>query len=109
ADFKTEMVDRFGLLPIETSNLLLKIILRVLAIKAGVKRLDLSGSRLSLYFSKVHLKKPEGVFDMIAFGGSAFEFTKAHVLTAELSKTNRVGLLTQTKNILKQIIQHVNN
>jgi transcription-repair coupling factor (superfamily II helicase) len=109
ADFKTEMVDRFGALPVETSNLLLKIVLRVLAIKAGVKRLDLRGSRLSIYFSEVHQKNPAGVLDMIASAGSPFEFTKGHLLTAELPKTNRVGLLTQTKNILKEIIQHVSN
>ncbi|MGD8548030.1 MAG: transcription-repair coupling factor [Desulfobacterales bacterium] len=109
ADFKTEMVDRFGALPVETSNLLFKIVLRVLAIKAGVKRLDLRGSRLSIYFSEVHQKNPTGVLDRIASAGSPFEFTKDHLLTAKLSKTNRVGLLTQTKNILKQIIQHVNN
>jgi transcription-repair coupling factor (superfamily II helicase) len=109
ADFKTEMVDRFGALPVETSNLLFKIVLRVLAIKAGVKRLDLRGSRLSIYFSEVHQKNPTGVLDRIASAGSPFEFTKDHLLTAKLSKTSRVGLLTQTKNILKQIIQHVNN
>jgi len=109
ADFKIEMVDRFGALPVEASNLLLKIMLRVLAIKAGVKRLDLRGSRLFLYFSEAHQKDPAGVLDMIAFGGRRFEFTRDHVLIAELSNTNRAGLLTQTKNILKEIVQHVND
>jgi transcription-repair coupling factor (superfamily II helicase) len=109
ADFKIELVDRFGALPVEASNLLLKIMLRVLAIKAGVKRLDLKGSRLSLYFSEAHQKDPAGVLDMIASGGRRFEFTRDRVLTAELSNTNRAGLLTQTKNILKEIVQHVND
>jgi len=96
-------------LPVEASNLLLKIMLRVLAIKAGVKRLDLRGSRLSLYFSEAHQKNPAGILDIIVSGGRRFEFTRNHVLTAELSKTNRAGLLTRTKNILKEIVQHVNN
>jgi len=109
ADFKIELVDRFGALPVEASNLLLKIMLRVLAIKAGVKRLDLKGSWLSLYFSEAHQKDPAGVLDMIAPGGRRFEFTRDRVLTAELSNTNRAGLLTQTKNILKEIVQHVND
>jgi transcription-repair coupling factor (superfamily II helicase) len=109
ADFKTEVVDRFGALPVEVSNLFLKIMLRVLAINAGVKRLDLRGSQLSLCFSEAHQKNPARIHDLIVSGGRRFEFTGDHVLTAELSKTNRAGLLTQTKNILKEIMQHVND
>jgi transcription-repair coupling factor (superfamily II helicase) len=109
ADFKIEMVDRFGALPVELSNLLLKIMLRVLAIKSGVKRLDLRGSQLTLCFSEVHQKKPARLYDFIVYRGGRFEFTRDQVLTTELSKRNRAGLLTQTKNILKEIIQHVNN
>jgi transcription-repair coupling factor (superfamily II helicase) len=108
-DFKTEVVDRFGALPVDVSNLLLKIMLRVLAIKAGVKRLDLIGSQLSLCFSEAHQENPARLHDIIIFGSRRFEFTGDHVLIAELSKTNRAGLLTQTKNILKEIVQHVNN
>ena len=41
ADLKAELIDRFGDLPPETESLFLKIMLKVLSIKAGVKRLDL--------------------------------------------------------------------
>jgi transcription-repair coupling factor (superfamily II helicase) len=109
ADFKIELVDRFGALPVEASNLLSKIVLRILAIKAGVKRLDLTESQLSLCFSEAHQKNPAGIYDIIASGGRRFEFTGDHVLKAELSKTNRTGLMTQAKNILKEITQHVND
>jgi len=109
ADLKVELVDRFGALPVEASNLLLKTMLRVLAIKAGVKRLDLRGSQFSLYFSEVHQKNPAGIIDVIISGGKGFEFTRDHVLKTELSKRNIAGLLTEIKNILKEIIQHVNN
>ncbi|MFO7970634.1 MAG: transcription-repair coupling factor [Desulfobacterales bacterium] len=109
SDFKIEMMDRFGALPVELSNLLLKIMLRVLAIKAGVKRLDLRGSQLSLCFSEAHQKNPERIYDIMVSIGRRFELSRNHVLTAELSKRNSAGLLSQTKNILKEIIQHVNN
>jgi len=109
ADLKVELVDRFGALPVEASNLLLKTMLRVLAIKAGVKRLDLRGSQFSLYFSEVHQKNPAGIIDVIISGGKGFEFTRDHVLKTELSKRNIAGLLTEIKNILKEIIQHVND
>jgi transcription-repair coupling factor (superfamily II helicase) len=80
-----------------------------LAIKAGVKQLDLRGSQLSLCFSEAHQKNPARIHDVIASGGRQFQFTGGRVLTTELSKTNRAGLLTQTKNILKEIMQHVND
>jgi transcription-repair coupling factor (superfamily II helicase) len=108
-EFKMELMDRFGALPVEVSNLLLKIMLRVLAIKAGVKRLDLKGLQLSLCFSEAHQKNPERIHEINGPIGRRFKFNRNHVLTAELSKRNSAGLLSQTKIILKEIIQHVNN
>ena len=109
ADFKVELLDRFGKLPVEVSNLLLKIMLRVLAIKAGVKRLDLIGQQLSLHFSGVHQRNPAGIFKMLDSQEHRFEFTREQVLKADLGKANATGLLTQVKNTLKEIMQRVNN
>jgi transcription-repair coupling factor (superfamily II helicase) len=41
AAHKSELIDRYGRMPEEAANLLLKIMLKVHAVKAGVKRLDL--------------------------------------------------------------------
>jgi transcription-repair coupling factor (superfamily II helicase) len=109
ADFKVELLDRFGKLPVEVSNLLLKIMLRVLAIKAGVKRLDLIGQQLSLHFSGAHQKNPAGIFKMLDSKKYRFEFTREQVLKANLEKASATGLQTQIKNILKEIMQRVNN
>ncbi|MBW2712053.1 MAG: transcription-repair coupling factor, partial [Deltaproteobacteria bacterium] len=109
ADFKVELLDRFGKLPVEVSNLLLKIMLRVLAIKAGVKRLDLIGQQLSLNFSGAHQRNPAGIFKMLDSKKHGFEFTREQVLKANLEKGSATGLLTQVKNILKEIMQRVNN
>ena len=46
SDFKAELIDRYGALPREAANLLLKIMLKVLSVKAGVKRLDLMNHQL---------------------------------------------------------------
>ncbi|MFH2218084.1 MAG: transcription-repair coupling factor [Pseudomonadota bacterium] len=108
SDFKTELTDRFGALPVETSNLLLKIMLKVLSINAGVKRLDLSGQTLLLHFSEEHQKNPDGVADMIVSENGRFEPTSDHMLKIRLSKTHTSGLLAQTKNILKEITRRVN-
>ncbi|MBW1840223.1 MAG: transcription-repair coupling factor [Deltaproteobacteria bacterium] len=108
SDFKAELVDRFGVLPVETSNLLLKIMLKVLSVNAGVKRLDLSGRKLSLHFSETHQNDPTGILDMLASESKRFKFTPDHVFKADLPKNGTNGLLAQTKNILKEITHHVN-
>jgi len=109
ADFKAELMDRFGDLPPETESLFLKIMLKVLSIKAGVKRLDLSDRLLSLCFSEAHQKQPDGIVDMVVEQSKRFEFTPAHVLKSKLSKGSLGSLLFQTKNILKEITQRVNS
>jgi len=45
---------------------------------------------------------------MIVDQSNCFSFTPDHVLKAKLSKRSTVGLLLETKNILKEITQHVN-
>ncbi len=106
-DFKAEMMDRFGALTTETANLLLKIMLRVLAIKAGVKRIDLKDSQLSFTFSTPHLKNPSGIMDMILSEPDRFEMMPDHSMKARLKKGDATRLIAQTKNILKEIMQHV--
>ena len=109
ADFKNELIDRYGPLPIEAADLLLKIMFKVLSIKAGVKQLDLTGQKLILYFSETHQKNPPGIVDMIVSDHKRFEFTPDHVLKVKLSKSRPNGLLAQAKNILKEIAQRVNS
>ena len=108
SDFKTEMTDRFGPLPTEASNLLLKIMLKVMSKKAGIKRLDLNGRELQLFFSEAHQKNPYGIVEMITEKKSPFAITPDQVLKASLKSTNTSGLLVETKNILKEIARRVN-
>ncbi|MEA3232845.1 MAG: TRCF domain-containing protein, partial [Thermodesulfobacteriota bacterium] len=65
SSFKRELKDRFGELPDEAVSLLIKIMLRILAIRAGVKRLDLTEKQLTLYLSTPHLKNPAGIVDWV--------------------------------------------
>lgn len=108
SDFKAEMRDRFGPLPSEATNLLLKIMLRVLSIKAGVRRLDLNGRQLMLHFSEMHQKHPFGLVDMVTAAPKQYRFTPEQGLKIDLAPAAPTGLLAQTKNILKEITQHVN-
>jgi len=107
SDFKTELIDRYGPLPREGVNLLLKIMLKVLSVKAGVKRLDLMNRQLLLYFSEIHQKNPLGIVDMVMAGKKSFVLTPKNVFKATLTPDSPGRLLLQTKNILQEIAQHV--
>jgi transcription-repair coupling factor (superfamily II helicase) len=107
-DIKDELVDRYGPLPEEAGNMLLKIMLKVLAVKAGVKKIDLSGVSLILYFSALHQKNPHGMIDLISRHPKKYRFSPDQVLTVTLSGTHVSTMLGQAKNILKEIAQHVN-
>jgi transcription-repair coupling factor (superfamily II helicase) len=108
-DLKEEIIDRYGAIPVEAENLFKKIKLRVLAIKAGVKRLDLVQQQLSLSFSETHQKNPGGIIDLIHSGTGQYRFTPDHVLKAKLTQSKTSGNIAQIKNILKEIKQRVNH
>jgi transcription-repair coupling factor (superfamily II helicase) len=108
-DFKSELIDRFGNLLDETANLFVKVMLKILSVRAGVKRLDLKGSQLSLYFSPAHQSRPFGLVDMVASDPDQFNFSSDHMLSASLKKGNLRSMLRQIKNILKLIAHHVND
>ena len=108
-DFKSELMDRFGELKEETANLLLKVMLKILSVRAGVKRLDLVGSKASLHFSPANMRRPERLVGMVASEPEHFSFSTGDILTVSLKKGHPRSLLRQLKNILKQIAHHVNN
>lgn len=109
SDFKAELIDRYGPLPEEVLNLLLKIMLRVFAIKAGVKRLDVVGAGLTMVFSEAHQKNPSGLADLVMKAPDRYSLTPDCVLRTRLRGREIKGLLGQTKNILKEIARHVKN
>lgn len=108
SDYKKELIDRFGKFPDEVANLLFKMMLKILCVAAGVKRLDLSGQQLYLRFSESHQKNPSGIVDMIISEKKRFELTPDHVLKVNMAGRSSAGLLSEVKNILKEIGRRVN-
>ncbi|MFZ0133207.1 MAG: transcription-repair coupling factor [Desulfobacterales bacterium] len=109
SDFKTELADRYGPPPEEVLNLLLKIMLRVFAIKAGVKRLDLVGPGLTLVFSEAHQNDPRGLAEMVVSAPDTCSLTPDCVLKTRLRGREKKAWLGQAKNILKEVARHVKN
>jgi transcription-repair coupling factor (superfamily II helicase) len=109
ADLRSEIVDRFGPLPDEASHLLFKIMLKVLARNAGVARFDLKDQRLVIYFSPAHQKTPQRLVELIASDPRRFELTPDHILKVRLAPAGSLGQLSQARNILQAVGQHVNS
>ncbi|MCP3952416.1 MAG: transcription-repair coupling factor [Desulfobacterales bacterium] len=108
SDFKSELCDRFGPLPGNVENLLLKMMLRVLAIDAGIRRLELSAGSLSLWFSTLHQKHPYAVVDLVVAQPEKYSLTPDHIFRARLTRGRIYAQVAESKNILKEIAQCVN-
>ncbi len=109
ADMKSELTDRYGPLPEPAQNLLMKIMLRILSIKAGVKRLDLTGEIMVLSFSEAHQQRPFGVIELIDRSPEHFLFTPENNLKVYMSGGNLQNLMAQAKKTLMDIAKSVNN
>jgi transcription-repair coupling factor (superfamily II helicase) len=83
--------------------------LKVLARKAGVARIDLKDQKLVLVFSEVHTKNASAVAGLVLLDPENFELSPDGVLKAKLTPHGTVGQLAQVKNILQAIGQRVNN
>jgi transcription-repair coupling factor (superfamily II helicase) len=109
SEIKSELEDRFGPLSEEGSNLLFKILLKILARNAGIARVDLAGHQLAIHFSRSHQKHPDGIVEMILDAPRRYKLSPDHVLKVSLNRGGGAGQLAQTKNILIEIARRVNN
>ncbi len=108
SDFKSELTDRYGQMPPEAGNLLMKIMLKIVCIKAGVKKLDLTQNYLYMTFSESHQKNPLGLFKLIHADPSRFLFTSDKSLRIRMDSDQIALAVAQSKNILIEIAKSVN-
>jgi transcription-repair coupling factor (superfamily II helicase) len=108
SDYKSELCDRFGPLPGDAENLLLKIMLRVLAINAGIRRLELGAGVLSLWFSALHQRHPYAIVDLVVAQPDKYSLSPDHIFRARLTRGRLYDQLAESKNILKEVAQCVN-
>jgi transcription-repair coupling factor (superfamily II helicase) len=108
-DIRSELNDRFGPLPEEASNLLFKIMLKVLARFCGLRRLDIKGGRMVMVLSEHHPHAARAVIDFVLTDPERYEMSPDGVVKARLMQPGTLGQLAQAKNILQAINQRVNN
>jgi len=102
ADIKKELKDRYGRLPRSAENMLLKIMLRVLAIQCGVQRLDMDPGTLVLTFSLPHLTRPLPALEKKWDSAARFKWIRKDCVQFHLGfKPNQTAkALVKTKQIL---------
>jgi transcription-repair coupling factor (superfamily II helicase) len=105
ADIKKELTDRYGKLPREAENMLLKIMLRVLSIQGGIKRLDMDPGSLVLTFSPAHMKVSLHDLEKKWHRVALFQFIKKDCVQFHLGfkPSQTAQALVKTKQILKAI------
>ncbi len=108
SDFKAELIDRFGNLPPEVGNLLLKIMLKILSVKAGVKKLDLKDQVLLLWFSELHQQRPFALLDLVEKSPEMYQFMPDNGLRVRLDVRGLGRIMGRTKNVLMDIAGCVN-
>ena len=106
ADLQKELIDRFGKLPVEVKNLVSKIVIKVLAKAAGLKRVDFGNDRLTVYCQTDYQTNPQGLIQWIQENPKKIQLIKDNgfVIMFEPNK----GVRVQAKNILKEIGRRVN-
>jgi len=82
--------------------------LKILSIKAGVKKLDLNESFLFLWFSELHQKHPLGLLGMVEKNPKLFYFMPDNGLKAVITGKGLGGIIAQARNILMEIAGCVN-
>ncbi len=110
ADFNKELEDRYGKLPPTTKNLFFKILFKVMALKTGIKRLDISNRDITIHFSQKHIQEASKLIDLALNNPKHFHFTSDNTLKAALLKKRfktDISYLNEVKNILKRIRHNV--
>jgi transcription-repair coupling factor (superfamily II helicase) len=108
-DVRRELNDRFGPLPEEATNLLFKIMLKVLARASGMTRLDIKDQRMVMYFSEHRPHAAQAVVDLVLADPDRYEMSPDGVVKARLMQPGTLGQLAQAKNILQAVYQRVNS
>jgi len=108
-DIKDELVDRYGKMPEETENLLLKILLKVFSIKAGIKKLDLTDAHLYLQLGPDRPDHQEIIKALLSEKKLPFEIVSEQTFKIFMSHQKHRNGIVFARNFLKEITRRVNN
>ncbi len=105
SDMQKELEDRFGPLPKEAQNMLLKIMLRVCAINAGVKRLDVTTNSATISFSSD--SKNQVVHHLDSLSKLKVDYKAVTRDTIKINLGSKRGKITRTLLDIRRILKHL--
>ena len=105
--FKSNLIDRFGPLPDEASELLMVIPLRWKAIELGMEKLIIKNGRLTCYF----ISKPDSGYYQSDIFSAVLDFVKHESAIAKLKETpnGKLTLGFMGVNQIEQAIEKLNH
>ncbi len=99
-----EMIDRFGKLPIEVNNLLEIMKIKLMAISAGIDKIDVGPKGVVLSFYKDNFTNPDNLIEYIHKNPTTVKLRGDNKLVVNHSVTNSEQSIVSVKNILTKII-----
>jgi transcription-repair coupling factor (superfamily II helicase) len=96
-----EMKDRFGPLPVEVSNLVGVMSVRLLLKKTGVSKLDVSNNALTFSFSPESNVAPEKVVNLVKGDPNRFQFFSDRKLNVKMEEKPALDALLEAIRIIE--------
>ena len=98
-----EMKDRFGPPPVEVSNLLAVMSVRLLLKKTGVSKLDVTAEALTFTFSPESQVDPEEVVGLVERDPNRFQFLSEQKLKVEIDEKSSLDALVEAIRMTKEL------
>ncbi len=102
-ELQSELVDRFGTLPMAASYLVEVMKLRIQLRKLLVKEAEFDGRRLVFSFHEQTPVSPDAIIGLIRQQPKTYHFTPDFRLSVELTDTTFEGVLAAARNVLKRV------
>ncbi len=103
-----EMTDRFGPPPVEVSNLVAVMSVRLLLKKKGVSKLDVSNKTLTFNFSPESNVDPEKVVSLVKRDPNRFQFLSERKLNVKIDEKPSLDALLEAIRIIEALDQAQN-
>ena len=94
-----EMKDRFGALPVEVSNLMAVMSVRLILKKTGVGKLDVSSESLLFTFSPESNLEPQNLLKLVERDPQSYEFLSEQKLKVKIGEKPPLDALLEAKRV----------
>ncbi|MDF3046979.1 MAG: mfd [Candidatus Midichloriaceae bacterium] len=106
-DFASELIDRFGNLPIEADHLITIVKLKHLAKNAGIEKLDIGDKGIAITFRDNMPKSPDVVMNFVARNTGTVKIRENNKLLILGSLQGEAQIIQAVEKILRELIPNL--